>query len=63
MKIICIGRNYAKHIEELANERPDNTVVFLKPDSAILPNKNPFFIPAFSNDVHYEVEVLIKINR
>ena len=63
MKIICIGRNYAKHIEELANERPDNPVVFLKPDSAILPNKNPFFIPPFSNDVHYEVEVLIKINR
>ena len=63
MKIICIGRNYAKHIEELANERPDNPVVFLKPDSAILPNKNPFFIPPFSNDVHYEVEVLIKINK
>ena len=63
MKIICIGRNYAKHIEELANESPDNPVVFLKPDSAILPNKNPFFIPPFSNDVHYEVEVLIKINK
>jgi len=45
MKIICIGRNYAKHIEELANERPDNPVVFLKPDSAILPNKNPFLYP------------------
>jgi 2-keto-4-pentenoate hydratase/2-oxohepta-3-ene-1,7-dioic acid hydratase in catechol pathway len=63
MKIICIGRNYAKHIEELENERPDNPVVFLKPDSAILPNKNPFFIPPFSNDVHYEVEILIKINK
>jgi len=63
MKIICIGRNYAKHIEELANERPENPVVFLKPDSAILPRKNPFFIPAFSNDVHYEVEVLVKINK
>jgi len=63
MKIICIGRNYAKHIEELANERPDNPVVFLKPDSAILTNKNPFFIPPFSSDVHYEVEVLIKINK
>ena len=63
MKIICIGRNYAKHIEELANERPENPVVFLKPDSAILPRKNPFFIPPFSNDVHYEVEVLIKINK
>ena len=63
MKIICIGRNYAKHIEELANEKPENPVVFLKPDSAILPNKNPFFIPPFSNDVHYEVEVLVKINK
>lgn len=63
MKIICIGRNYAKHIEELANERPENPVVFLKPDSSILPRKNPFFIPPFSNDVHYEVEVLVKINK
>ena len=63
MKIICIGRNYAKHIEELANERPDNPVVFLKPDSAILPKKMPFFIPPFSNDIHYEVEVLVKINK
>jgi 2-keto-4-pentenoate hydratase/2-oxohepta-3-ene-1,7-dioic acid hydratase in catechol pathway len=63
MKIICIGRNYAKHIEELANEKPESPVVFLKPDSAILPKKNPFFIPSFSDDVHYEVEVLIKINK
>jgi 2-keto-4-pentenoate hydratase/2-oxohepta-3-ene-1,7-dioic acid hydratase in catechol pathway len=63
MKIICIGRNYAKHINELANERPENPVVFLKPDSAILPRKNPFFIPPFSNDIHYEVEVLVKINK
>ena len=63
MKIICIGRNYAKHIEELENERPENPVVFLKPDSAILPKNHPFFIPPFSNDVHYEVEVLIKINK
>ncbi len=63
MKIICIGRNYAKHIEELANERPENPVIFLKPDSAILPRKNPFFIPPFSNDIHYEVEVLVKINK
>lgn len=63
MKIICIGRNYANHIAELANERPESPVVFLKPDSAILPNKNPFFIPPFSDDVHYEVEVLVKINK
>jgi 2-keto-4-pentenoate hydratase/2-oxohepta-3-ene-1,7-dioic acid hydratase in catechol pathway len=63
MKIICIGRNYAKHIEELENEKPESPVVFLKPDSAILPKKNPFFIPSFSDDVHYEVEILIKINK
>ena len=63
MKIICIGRNYAKHIKELENERPENPVVFLKPDSAILPKNHPFFIPPFSKDVHYEVEVLIKINK
>ncbi len=63
MKIICIGRNYAKHIEELDNERPENPVVFLKPDSAILLKNNPFIIPAFSGDVHYEVEVLVKINK
>ena len=63
MKIICIGRNYAKHIEELQNERPENPVVFLKPDSAILAKKQPFFIPPFSNEIHYEVEVLVKINK
>lgn len=63
MKIICIGRNYTEHIEELDNEKPDNPVIFLKPDSAILIKKNPFIIPVFSNDIHYEVEILIKINR
>ena len=63
MKIICIGRNYAKHIEELANERPTEPVVFLKPDSAILPKKMPFFIPPFADEIHYEVEVLVKINK
>jgi 2-keto-4-pentenoate hydratase/2-oxohepta-3-ene-1,7-dioic acid hydratase in catechol pathway len=63
MKIICIGRNYADHISELNNERPTEPVIFLKPDSAILPNKNPFVIPAFSNDIHHEVEVLVKICR
>lgn len=63
MKLICIGRNYAKHIEELANERPEHPVVFLKPDSAILLKKHPFVIPEFSQDVHYEVEVLVKIKK
>lgn len=63
MKIICIGRNYTKHIKELANEEPTEPVVFLKPDSAILLKKMPFFIPSWSNEIHYEVEVLVKINR
>lgn len=63
MKIICIGRNYAKHIAELENEKPEEPVFFLKPDSAILPKKMPFFIPTFTNEVHYEVEVLVKINK
>ncbi len=61
MKIICIGRNYAKHIEELQNERPTEPVVFLKPDSSILLKQHPFVIPEFSNDVHHEVELLVKI--
>ena len=63
MKIICIGRNYVKHIEELQNERPDEPVIFLKPDSAILLKQHPFVIPEFSNDVHHEVEILVKINK
>ncbi|WP_405292243.1 fumarylacetoacetate hydrolase family protein [Algibacter sp. Ld11] len=63
MKLICIGRNYTEHIEELNNEKPEEPVVFLKPDTAILLKKQPFFIPDFSDDVHYEVEVLVKINR
>jgi 2-keto-4-pentenoate hydratase/2-oxohepta-3-ene-1,7-dioic acid hydratase in catechol pathway len=63
MKIICIGRNYTEHIKELANEKPTDPVVFLKPDTAILLNKQPFFIPDFSNDVHHEVEVLVKISK
>ncbi len=63
MKIICIGRNYTEHIEELANERPTEPVVFLKPDTSILLKKQPFFIPDFSADVHHEVEVLVKIDR
>lgn len=63
MKIICIGRNYTKHIEELENEKPEHPVVFCKPDTAILLKKQPFFIPDFSDDIHYEVEILVKINR
>lgn len=63
MKIICIGRNYVNHIQELQNERPDEPVVFLKPDSSILLKQHPFVIPEFSEDVHHEVEVLVKINK
>ena len=63
MKLICIGRNYTKHIEELENEKPTDPVVFLKPDTSILLKKQPFFLPDFSNDVHHEVEILIKINK
>ncbi|MPT33694.1 fumarylacetoacetate hydrolase family protein [Flavobacterium sp. WV_118_3] len=63
MKIICIGRNYTEHIAELQNERPDEPVIFLKPDSAILIKQAPFVIPEFSNDVHHEVEILVKINK
>jgi 2-keto-4-pentenoate hydratase/2-oxohepta-3-ene-1,7-dioic acid hydratase in catechol pathway len=63
MKLICIGRNYSAHIKELENEKPTDPVIFLKPDTAILLKKQPFFIPDFSDDVHYEVEVLVKINR
>lgn len=63
MKIICIGRNYTKHIEELASEKPEEPVIFLKPDTSVLLKKQPFFIPDFSDDVHYEVEVLVKIKK
>ncbi|MDT0650319.1 fumarylacetoacetate hydrolase family protein [Autumnicola edwardsiae] len=63
MKIICIGRNYTDHISELKNEKPEDPVIFQKPDTAILLKKQPFFIPDFSNDVHYEVEVLVKIKK
>ena len=63
MKIICIGRNYTDHIEELENERPEDPVIFQKPDTSILLKKQPFFIPDFSNDVHYEVEVLVRIKK
>ncbi|MEJ6557701.1 MAG: fumarylacetoacetate hydrolase family protein [Flavobacteriaceae bacterium] len=63
MKIICIGRNYTDHIKELENEKPTDPVVFLKPDTSILLKGQPFFIPVFSQDIHHEVEVLVKINR
>jgi 2-keto-4-pentenoate hydratase/2-oxohepta-3-ene-1,7-dioic acid hydratase in catechol pathway len=63
MKIICIGRNYQDHISELSNQRPKDPVVFIKPDSAVLPKEQDFYIPDFSSDIHYEVEVLVKIKK
>ena len=63
MKLICIGRNYVDHIDELKNEKPSSPVIFLKPDSAVILKNHPFFIPDYSNNVHYEVEILIKIKK
>ena len=63
MKIICIGRNYPQHAEELGNEKPESPVMFIKPDTAKLQSRSPFYIPPFSNEIHHEVEVLVKIDR
>ncbi len=63
MKIICVGRNYAEHIEELKNERPQEPVIFTKPETALLQNNAPFYYPDFSKDIHHEVEILVKINK
>jgi acylpyruvate hydrolase len=63
MKIVCIGRNYAAHVRELNNAMPDEPVIFIKPDSAVLRNNAPFFIPEFTQDVHHEIEVVVKIKK
>ncbi len=63
MKILAIGRNYAEHIKELNNERPDEPVIFSKPDTAILRNNAPFYYPDFSKDIHHEVEILLRIDK
>ncbi len=63
MKIICVGRNYADHARELKNEVPAEPVLFIKPETAIIPKRNPFFIPDFTNDVHYEAELVVRINK
>ena len=63
MKIICIGRNYAAHIEELKNEKPGQPVVFLKPDTALLKGGAPFFYPDFSTNIHHEIELVLKISK
>jgi len=63
MKIICIGRNYVNHAKELNNDVPTEPVIFIKPDTALLRNNDPFYLPDFSNEIHYEVEVVVKINK
>ncbi len=63
MKIICIGRNYAEHARELGNEIPENPVIFMKPDTAVLKKGSDFYIPEFSEDIHYELEVVLKISK
>ncbi len=61
MKIIAIGRNYAAHVNELSNERPEEPVIFTKPDTAIVRNNEPFYHPSYTNEIHYEVEIILKI--
>ena len=63
MKLICIGKNYLKHIHELNSKKEDAPVIFLKPDTSVIQKKQPFFIPEFSSDIHYEVEIILKFNR
>jgi len=63
MKIFCIGRNYVDHIEELKNEKPSEPVIFIKPDTAMLRRNRPFYIPSFSNNLHHEVELVLKIEK
>jgi acylpyruvate hydrolase len=61
MRIFAIGRNYAEHIQELNNERPTEPVIFTKPDTAIIRNNDPFYLPDFSKDIHHEVELVLRI--
>ena len=61
MRIFAVGRNYAEHIKELSNEKPEDPVIFTKPDTALLRGNAPFYYPAFSNDVHFEVELVLRI--
>jgi len=63
MKIICVGRNYVAHARELNNDIPDEPVLFMKPDSALLRNNDPFYIPDWSNDVHHEIELIVRIKK
>jgi len=61
MKIICIGRNYADHVKELGNEMPEEPVIFMKPKSALLQAHTPFYYPEFTNELHYECELVLRV--
>ena len=63
MKIICVGRDYVDHIKELSNDRPTDPVIFIKPDTALLDSSSAFYLPSFSNDVHYELELVFRIGK
>jgi acylpyruvate hydrolase len=63
MKIICVGRNYVDHIKELSNDKPTDPVIFIKPDTALLDSSQAFYYPSFSNDVHYELELVYRIGK
>ena len=63
MRIFCIGRNYVEHIQELNNEKPDDPVIFTKPDTALIRNNGPFYYPEFSKDIHHEVELVLRISK
>jgi len=63
MKIFCIGRNYADHVKEMGNELPDEPVIFMKPKSALVQNHTPFYYPEFTNELHFECELVVRISK
>ncbi|MDB5248199.1 MAG: fumarylacetoacetate hydrolase family protein [Segetibacter sp.] len=63
MKIFCVGRNYVEHARELGNEVPDEPVIFMKPKSALLQSHTPFYYPEFSNELHYEAELVLRVSK
>ena len=63
MKFICIGKNYSEHIKEMGSKKTSEPVIFIKPDSSMIQKNQPFVIPSFSDEIHYEIEILVRINR
>lgn len=63
MKIICVGRNYTDHVKELGNNIPDEPVIFMKPKSALLQSHTPFYYPEFTNELHYECEIVLRVSK